>query len=48
MARKILVAYEDRHHPVEMDVSDRSEREINKIKEVLQRVGRTWKIKDCK
>jgi len=45
--KKILIAYEDRQHPIEMDISKRSKVEIKKIKAVLKTVGRTWKIKDC-
>lgn len=40
--KKILIAYEDRHHPVEMDISERSQTEVQKIKEVLKRVGWSW------
>ena len=45
--KKIRIAYEDRQHPIEMDISKRSVHEIEKVKKVLRMIGRTWKIKDC-
>ena len=48
MERKILIAYENRQYPIEIDITERNKEEVEKVKEVLRRVGRTWKIKDSK
>ena len=44
--KKILIAYENKQHPIEMDISKRTPPEIEKVKKVLRMIGRTWKIKD--
>jgi len=44
--KRILIAYEDRQHPIEMDISKRTPDEVEKVKTVLKMVGRTWKIKE--
>ena len=47
MQRKILIAYEkDGIKAGQMDITERNQTQIQKVKTVLRMIGRTWKIKD--
>jgi len=46
--RTIITAYENGQRVGEMDITDSSEHEIHKLKEILQRISRSWKIEERK